>query len=79
MSRIILNKIIYQDQVKSKCDIGSLKSRNAYNVEEFELNQITVVDEDNEEEGDVFSYGLDIDSDLMGEGDDVEDIDAKID
>ncbi len=79
MSRIILNKIIYQDQVKSKCDIGSLKSRNAYNVEEFELNQITVVDEDNEEEGDVFSYGLDIDSDLMGEGDDVEDMDAKID
>ena len=80
-AELLITKIIYQDIIKSKYDYRILKTHGAYVYDNIEIED-DVVDANLilEDEDQLFgNYGLDIDSDLIGEGDDVEDMDAKID
>ncbi len=80
-AELLIQKIIYQDIIKSKYDYRILKTQGAYVYDTIDIDEDMVdanilLDDEDQLFG---NYGLDIDSDLIGEGDDVEDIDAKID
>jgi hypothetical protein len=79
VAEYLINKILYQDLVRSNYNFGALKPSNT-NVEQLDYENIQYQENPNEEEDndDFFTYGLDIDSDLM-DGDDDYDLDAAID
>ena len=79
VAEYLIDKILYQDLIKSNYDFGALKPSNT-NVEQLDYDNIQYQENPNEEEDndDFFSYGLDIDSDLV-DGDEDYDFDISID
>jgi hypothetical protein len=78
VAEYIIDKILYQDLIKSNYDYGTLKATNV-NIETLDYDNIQYQEaEDDEEENDFSTYGLDIDSDLM-DGDEDYDLDINLD